>query len=98
MTDFSDDLHRLSVISFPQARIKPINYKQMQELSFRDLISTNVDDISHSSEDNSPLTNRRHSDNEDKNASKIHPFISTRWSCCDRMIGNDDLLESCMQV
>ncbi|VDK87486.1 unnamed protein product [Onchocerca ochengi] len=81
-----DDPHRLGVISFAQAMIKPINYKQMQELSFRDLISTNVDNISYSSEDNSPLTNRRYSDNEDKNASKIYPLISTRWSCCDRII------------
>ncbi|KAM3722086.1 CDK5 and ABL1 enzyme substrate [Dirofilaria immitis] len=85
----TEDPDRLSISSFSHSTIKPINYKQTQEFSFRDLISTNVDSISYSSEDSSPLPHCKHSDSEDKSPSVIYPHISTRWrmSSCDRNIG-----------
>ncbi|MCP9264316.1 hypothetical protein DINM_022362 [Dirofilaria immitis] len=85
----NEDPDRLSISSFSHSTIKPINYKQTQEFSFRDLISTNVDSISYSSEDSSPLPHCKHSDSEDKSPSVIYPHISTRWrmSSCDRNIG-----------
>ncbi|CAG9531063.1 unnamed protein product [Cercopithifilaria johnstoni] len=84
--DFSEDSDRLGVISFAHARIKPINYKHMQEISFRDLISTNMSSTSYSSGDSSPF--RKNLD-DNKSSNLIYPRISTRWhiSTSDKIIG-----------
>uniref|UniRef100_A0A0R3RXH3 CYCLIN domain-containing protein n=1 Tax=Elaeophora elaphi TaxID=1147741 RepID=A0A0R3RXH3_9BILA len=88
----SEDPDRLGITSFAQAKIKPINYKYVQEVSFRDLISTNGGSISYSSEGTSLF--HKHSAIADKSSNVIYPHISTRWhiSTCDRIIGIDDLL------
>ncbi|KAL3997778.1 Cyclin N-terminal domain family protein [Acanthocheilonema viteae] len=81
----SDNSDRLSLISFAHDRIKPINYKNMQEISFRDLISTNVGGTSCLSEDSSPF--HKHFGDGDKSSNSIYPRISTRWHtlACDRV-------------
>ncbi|EFO27940.2 cyclin domain-containing protein [Loa loa] len=86
----SEDCDRLGVVSFFHGRIKPINYKHMQELSFRDLISTNVGSTSYLSKDSSPF--RKHFNGDDKSSIVIYPSISTRWHIlsCDKIIGRTE--------
>uniref|UniRef100_A0A1I8E9Q2 Cyclin N-terminal domain-containing protein n=1 Tax=Wuchereria bancrofti TaxID=6293 RepID=A0A1I8E9Q2_WUCBA len=79
----SENSDQFGVISFAYTTIKPINYKHMQELSFRDLILTSA---SYSSEDNSPFL--KYSDGDSKSSSTMYPCVSARWhaSSCDRII------------
>ncbi|KAK6105210.1 Cyclin N-terminal domain family protein [Brugia pahangi] len=82
----SENSDQFGVISFAYTRIKPINYKHMQELSFRDLILTSVNSASYSSEDNSQFL--KYSDGDNKRSRTMYPCVSARWyaSSCGRII------------